>query len=245
MSMFIKKKLRKLLLIVSILLFGAYFYYLNFEPDRKLYPIRGIDVSHYQGEINWDLVSKDDVQFAFIKASEGRGFKDVNFIKNWNGAKNAAIPRGAYHFFSLCVSGAEQAENFIATVPVEVKILPPAVDLELSGNCANRPNKAEFLKQLRDYTERIEKHYQREPFFYVTKEFYTHYLLPVVDFQKNPLDKPFYNYPLWVRGIILKPAIQMGWVIWQYHNRGHVDGIKTPVDLNVLGEWDNLDRWIK
>ncbi|MBI2336495.1 MAG: glycoside hydrolase family 25 protein [Deltaproteobacteria bacterium] len=232
------KRVVKLLLVVSILSLVAYFYYINFEPDRKLFPIRGIDISHHQGQINWDLVSKNDVQFVFIKASEGRDFKDTNFLTNWNNAKNAGILRGAYHFFSLCASGREQAANFIAAVPVEVNTLPPVVDLEYGGNCANRPDKAELTKQLRDYSEEIEKHYNRKPFFYVTRKFYKQYLLSNEFFDYS-------EYPLWVRGIITKPDDKMGWVIWQYHNRGHVDGIETPVDLNVWRAGDHLEQWLQ
>jgi lysozyme len=85
-------------------------------PDLRTYPIQGVDVSHHQGEIDWTQLQGPAVQFAYIKASEGATFRDAQFAANWQGAVTAGVTPGAYHFFTLCRSGAEQARNFFAAL---------------------------------------------------------------------------------------------------------------------------------
>jgi lysozyme len=93
--------------------------------------VQGIDVSHHQGPINWDEVAGDDVRFAWIKATEGGDWEDPRFDENWAGAGAAGVPRGAYHFFTLCRPAAEQAAWFLSVAPAGE--LPTAVDLEYGG----------------------------------------------------------------------------------------------------------------
>jgi lysozyme len=90
---------------------------------------RGIDVSHYQGAINWRAVAHDHVTFAYIKATEGADTRDARFARNWRGAQSAGLRVGAYHYFNFCRSGRAQAANFLAATP-RGGALPPAVDLE-------------------------------------------------------------------------------------------------------------------
>jgi len=89
----------------------------HWHPSDDLYPHQGIDVSHYQGRIDWRALPAQGVDFAYIKASEGGDLRDDAFAANWAGAERAGIARGAYHFFTLCRPGADQAANFIAAVP--------------------------------------------------------------------------------------------------------------------------------
>jgi len=226
-----KKLFIKIFCVISVLAAAGYLYYVNFEPNRTQYPVRGIDVSHHQGKINWELVAKDDVQFAYIKASEGANFKDVNFMENWRAAKQAGIARGAYHFFSLCVSGQEQAKNFIQSVPLETDALFPAIDLEFVGNCDKRPRKEDFLRELKAFTQEVEKYYQHKLVFYTTGSFYRQYLS----------GEDYKGSPLWLRSIVLEPSEKIDWSLWQYHNCGHVEGIDGPVDLNVVAPKDIFD----
>src|SRR5690349_93936 len=99
----------------------------------------GIDVSNHQGTVDWEDVASDGVSSAYLKATEGDDFVDKRFAENWSGAASAGIARGAYHFFTLCSSGAAQAANFLRVLPTDGQALPPAVDLEYSG-CAQRPD---------------------------------------------------------------------------------------------------------
>lgn len=208
-----------------LFMIGVYFYFLHYEPDRRRYPVRGIDVSHHQGDIDWQTVAQHDVAFAYIKATEGGDHKDKRFSENWAEARKAGIPRGAYHFFTLCKSGAEQAVNFIATVPAEPDALPPVADLEFGGNCANRPEGVVLTQELDVFLNRLEAHYGKRPVLYLTPEFYIAHIKGT---------RYAAEYPLWLRSILREPYYATErWALWQYHNRGRVKGITGPVDLNV------------
>src|SRR6185295_7868151 len=95
------------------------FYAPYWHPSDGLYPRQGIDVSHYQGRIDWAALPAQGVDFAYIKASEGGDLRDDAFQANWAGARRAGIARGAYHYFTLCRPGAAQAANFIAAAPAD------------------------------------------------------------------------------------------------------------------------------
>ena len=124
-----------LLVLACAVLGGGYMYFMGFSPDRDAYPVRGIDVSNHQGLIDWRRVAADDVSFAIVKATEGGDWVDKSFARNIAAAKEAGLAVGAYHFFTFCRPGAEQAQNFIATVPSDPALLPPVVDIEFVGNC--------------------------------------------------------------------------------------------------------------
>ena len=95
----------------------------------KDYPIHGIDVSKFQGDIDWSAVANSGVKFAWIKATEG-GDRDGRFQANWKGAKAAGIPHGAYHFVYWCRPPLEEIQIFEQNAPVEDDALPPVLDAE-------------------------------------------------------------------------------------------------------------------
>ena len=191
------------------------------EPSRATYPVRGVDVSHHQREIEWARVKGADIHFAYVKATEGIDFKDERFLTNWTEASAAGISRGAYHFFILTASGKLQAANFIATVPVEPNALPPGIDLEFSGyNNSHRLSAREFQRELSAFWDAIFAHYGKTPVIYTTLDFQKEYLA------KMPLER------LWIREVVARPRGH--WMFWQYSPRGKVAGISTFVDLNVF-----------
>ncbi len=219
-----------------VVLGGAYWYFMSFEPDRTVYPILGIDISHHQGNIDWDQLSKDDVRFVYMKATEGGDWKDRRFAINWREAARVGLLRGAYHFFTFCRSGSEQAQNFIDTVALAPNSLPPAVDLEFGGNCRKQPTLKEILHELGVFLKRLEKKYRKKPVLYVTREFYEAYMVG-----------QFRDYPLWVRSIIFEPHyVQRKWHLWQFHNRARKVGIDGPVDLNVFnGDQQDFAKFVR
>lgn len=97
------------------------------HPSPEKYPVRGVDVSHYQGAIDWQVLSAQSIQFAYIKATEGSSLVDEYFAQNWQDAHRTALYVGAYHFFSFDSPGQSQAENFIRTVPETDNALPPVI----------------------------------------------------------------------------------------------------------------------
>jgi lysozyme len=202
---------------------GAAFFFMNWEPDRDEFPTRGIDVSHHLGEIDWDRVSADDVSFVYMKASEGGDFKDGAFARNWAGAGGAGLARGAYHYFSLCKSGVEQAANFLSVLPDDPQMLAPVLDLEFTGNCTKRPPVDVVLGEISDFVTRVEQSAGKQVIFYAPEEFFRAYL------KGQGL-----NRRLWTRSIWHSPSYSKDWILWQYQDSGMVDGISGNVDLNVL-----------
>jgi lysozyme len=212
---------------VVVVLLGAavlvrYVWLPSYRPGLEAGERYGVDVSNHQGEIDWERVAADDIGFAYIKATEGGDFVDRSFERNWEGADAAGLDRGAYHFFTLCRPGSEQAANFLRTVPSEPDDLPPAVDLELGGNCATRPDQAWLDRELGDFLAEVESATGERVVLYVGPEFEEVY--PV----KEGLDRP-----LWHRRLVLRPDGESWWV-WQAQNVADVDGIEGGVDLNVM-----------
>ena len=215
------------LIIVSIILvFSIFKGHLRFNyPDQETYPIQGIDISHHQKEIEWEKIDSNKTNFVFIKATEGADYKDPKFLSNWTKAKDKGLKYGAYHFFTFCKSGKEQADNFISYVPKDSNSLPAVIDLEYGGNCNLKKSKKEILEELSIFEKTIHDYYSKKPILYVTHEFYTDFLL------NNNLDSP-----LWIRDIYGKPKLENNrkWIFGQFTNRGHVKGIDNYVDLNVF-----------
>ena len=106
-------------------------------------PIQGIDVSYWQGDIDWQKVRDAGVQFAFIKATEGGDHIDPKFLDNWQAAKRAGVARGAYHFMYWCRPAHEQALWFMLNVPGDSDALPPVLDVEWNSHSKTCPGKLE------------------------------------------------------------------------------------------------------
>ena len=119
------------------------------NPSDEKYPVRGVDVSAYQGVIDWQTLAAQDISFAFIKATEGSTFVDKNFAYNFEQARQTGLSVGAYHFFSYDSPGSTQAENFISNVVPFEGMLPPVIDLEFYGDKQkNPPDRAQVDAEL-------------------------------------------------------------------------------------------------
>lgn len=216
------------LFIVPLVLAGFYaiLQAKHWHPSDKEYPRQGIDVSHHQGKIDWALLPAQGVDFVYIKATEGGDFVDPQFALNWQEAGAADVARGGYHFFTLCKPGAEQAANFIATVPKEAAALPPAVDLEYMGNCSDRPATLDVEAELSDYLVAVERHYGKPAVLYLTEEFDEAYGISAN-----------FDRPLWLRSILREPDFgARDWTIWQASNFRQLEGINGRVDWNAMRE---------
>jgi lysozyme len=203
--------------VVAVGLAGYQWY----EPGWR-YSIRGVDVSHHQGPIDWVALAADGTAFAYIKATEGGDFSDSRFAENWEAAHVAGVLRGAYHFFTLCTPGADQAAHLIATVPDEPGMLPPAVDLEFGGNCAARPSVDEFTIELQTFLDAIEHHYRMRPVIYTNAHFYDRYL-----------DERQWDVTWWIQSPVLEPWGSPEWTFWQ-HFPGNRAGVSGRVDRNAF-----------
>ncbi|OFW56612.1 MAG: hypothetical protein A2V52_01105 [Actinobacteria bacterium RBG_19FT_COMBO_54_7] len=217
--------------LLGVLLYYGYIWVNN--PSNERFPIRGIDVSEHQGEIDWQAVRSESFDFAFIKATEGKDHADAYFHANWRESEAAGLIRGAYHFFTFKSPGMEQAENFISTVPAEAGCLPPVVDIEFGGNSKEVPDSEQLVKEIGDFIREIEKHYQILPIIYVNHDSYEAYI-----------GNRFEDCPIWISDFFHTAKLKDGrpWTFWQYNGRGRVDGIKGFVDLNVFAGNENQLR---
>lgn len=223
---------------VAVVVYAVYFGYYHVNGLRAAkYPIHGVDVSHYQGNIDWNVLADQDIQFAYIKATEGSSHVDENFASNFKEARQVGLKVGAYHFFSYDSAGITQAGNFIDTVENFDGMLPPVVDVEFYGNKEeNPPASEEVYPQLRAYLDAVEGSYGMQPIIYATYESWELYIQDQFD-----------DYPLWIRDIWNVPDNSMDWIFWQYTNRGRLRGFSGDepyVDLNVFAgtvdEWENI-----
>ncbi|HEU4429539.1 MAG TPA: GH25 family lysozyme [Myxococcota bacterium] len=184
----------------------------------------GVDVSRHQGDIDWRSVRGAGASFAFIKASEGQDWRDPLFEENWRGAREACVLRGAYHFFTFCSAGAQQARNFLAAVE-ETGELPPAVDVEHTGNCSARPSAKTIRRELGVFLAEVEAATGRQPILYFTERAY-----------RELLAGQFPRHALWPRSILGEPRARgrRPWRFWQLADNARVPGIRGPVDLDVF-----------
>lgn len=196
-------------------------------PSAKKYPVRGVDASHYQGSIDWDVIAQQGIMFAFIKATEGSGTTDECFAENWKNARKAGLYVGAYHFFSFDSSAETQAANFIAAVPDDAEALPPVIDLEFYRS-DNLPDVNAVRESLRILLARFQGIYGKKPIIYTTKKCWETYL------RDSGLD-----YTLWIRSIFTSPSAEFSpqWTFWQYNPRGRLEGYSggdVSIDLNIF-----------
>jgi lysozyme len=181
----------------------------------------GLDVSEYQGNIDWDVVDSLEgrpIRFVFVRATCGRDRKDAQFETNWKGAKKYL--RGAYHYYRPDENSLEQARKFIATVALQPGDLPPVLDIEqLPEN-----QSIERLKiGLQKWLDTVEKHYHRKPIIYSGQRYYE-------DFLKEE----FAAYTFWVANYnFFAETLQPDWLFWQFSEKGRVEGIPEKVDVNL------------
>lgn len=197
------------------------------NPDIRRYPVRGIDVSHHQGLIDWAKLPGQRVRFVYLKASEGGDWTDPLFVQNVSAAPAKSIALGAYHYFTLCAPGRKQAANFLHAVPPHAHlVLPPAVDVEYVGNCAARPPRARFAHELLAFLDLVRTQLHAEPVLYSTQSFFDDYL-------SGP---EFAHHPLWVRSLIGEAQWSKGRRVLfrQFADHARYDGVAGPVDVDLF-----------
>lgn len=192
----------------------------------KNYSVHGIDVSHHNGNINWREVADMktghvQISFAFLKATQGRYYKDWTYIINSKRAKNAGIIKGAYHYFEPGVDPEKQAKNFINYAKLKSGDFPPVLDVEEN----NGMSKSALREKVRKILTLWEKEYQTKPILYCNADYYQKFF-----------NDGFEQYPVWVAHYYTrKPRIHpTRWTFWQHNDGGNVNGIETKTDYNVF-----------
>lgn len=240
----VKRQGGLLLILFAIVLFALLF--LNkiisfqsfFVPDDF---VKGVDVSSYQGTIDWRILADQGIDFAFIKATEGSSFVDERFAANWQEAGETELKIGAYHFFSYDSSGKTQADNFIRAVgPLADGGLPPVIDIEFYGDKEKNPPEKEHTRQILDeLLLALKEHYQMTPVIYATQKSYHLYI-----------EDGYSENPVWIRNVYFKPKLGDGreWTFWQYSDREVLkgyDGTEKYIDMNVFrGDREEFLRFV-
>lgn len=224
------------LLVCLLLIFAAFWAYRQFMTtppyvDPEKYPVRGIDVSAHNGNIDMQKVADAGFDFVFIKATEGVDFKDANFRRNYDNAVKAGLKAGIYHFFRFDRDGVEQAINLLKTVGSRTPPLGLVIDVEKTGNpdsvAPNLINRR--LTQMVEYLNLL----GHRIMFYTNRDGYYDYIA-----------ESFPGYPLWICGFSETP-INAEWSFWQFNHRGKVDGVTGDVDLNAFcGSRDEWNRFL-
>ncbi len=191
------------------------------------YEIHGIDISHHQGDIDWEelrekgTINKLPIRFIMIKATEGATKVDENFKDNFYQAREYGFTRGAYHFYSVHSPAEAQAAFFIKKVKLENGDLPPVLDVE------HKPKKqtdAAFKASILQWLDIVERHYGVKPIIYTYYKFKMQYLS----------DPVFDQYPYWIAHYYVDEVTYEGeWKFWQHTDVGRLPGIRGNVDFNI------------
>ena len=205
--------------------------------DRaRTMPIQGIDVARYQENVDFPVARAAGIHFVFMKATEGKDYIDPNFRVNWERARDAGMPRGAYHFMTWCSLASEQAAWFVQNVPYDPSALPPVLDLEWNNHssCKTKPNRADALEKIRLMLEVMERHTGKLPIIYTD-----------MNFHRDILEGEYFPNAFWLRSTAAEPHERYKnrpWAFWQYTQTGVVRGVRGEVDRNVF--YGNQNDWL-
>lgn len=199
---------------------------------------RGVDISHYQEEVDMDALASQNIDFVYCKATDGTRYVDERYEDNCRNAEQAGLLCGAYHFFSLDDDGMTQALHFIRTIGNQNGRLVPAVDVEYYGDKRKNPSDEEKVRtSLQQYLDTLEKEYQRKPVIYTTLPFYQKYIRGNFD-----------GYPLWICNVYFPATLSVGkdWKFWQYDDKTVMkvyQGEEGYIDMGVFhGNRDALEK---
>lgn len=189
-------------------------------PDHSKVQLAGVDVSHYQGTVDWAAVNEAGMAFAFAKATDGITYTDPRWSANLSNAQNAGIKIGGYHFYEPNDDPMPQLQNFMAALGDVNGQLPPVVDLEKSPGKAGS---AKYLRDVQEFLAQLQDSIGCTPMIYASPAFYTTYLSTGLD-----------AYPLWLAeySSTAKPPADRDWLFWQHTQNGAVSGIIGSVDLD-------------
>lgn len=185
----------------------------------------GIDVSRYQGVIDWREVKKDErVTFVYLKATESTGLVDRTYKRNLREARRVGLPVGVYHFFSPKTSAHQQLANFMKAVDPRTQDLIPIVDVEVAPRRKSQVNA--FLKRLRSFVNGVEKYFGCKPMIYTSQNFYKEFLAG--KFTDCPIMLAKYS-----EGV---PDVgeDIRFLVWQFTASGRIRGIKGNVDRSCM-----------
>lgn len=185
--------------------------------------VQGIDVSHFQGVVDWQQVAQAGMSFAFAKATEGITYTDPQFAVNWAGIQAAGLLRGAYHFFEANDDATAQAQHFLSMVQLAAGDLPPVLDVETTAGVSN----SQIWSGVSTWLQLVEQETGRQPILYTAPGFWS----------SHQPDLALTRYPLWLADYAAQPTLPTGWtswLFWQHSQTGSVAGVTGAVDLDLF-----------
>lgn len=190
------------------------------EPSVAIYPVRGLDLSAHNGDVDFEAVRRAGYGFVMLKATEGQSFVDRRFDENYAAAREAGLLVGAYHFFRFDCDGRVQANHFLITIKDKEFDFPLTLDIEESGNPSGHENE-EVVSTLKAAINHLELR-GHDVMLYTNKGGYRKFV-----------SANFPDYPLWICSFTDPPG-PANWYMWQYTHRGHTEGVDGKVDINIL-----------
>ena len=202
----------------------------HIDVPRDRYPVKGIDVSsHNGGDIDFEAVAADSVDFVYIKASEGNTFRDTLFYRNYAGAVRAGLKVGAYHYFRFDCEGWRQGRNLLDAIDRLSFDLPLAIDVEEWGNVRNYTTD-DVVRQLTDMVDYLHE-YGYKVIIYTNRTGYNRFIRFRLD-----------HIPVWISSFYPRP-LDAHWTLWQHSHKGRVSGIEGVTDLDTFNgsrvEWES------
>lgn len=192
------------------------------------FSVHGIDVSHFQGQVDWAAVAASGKTFAIVKATEGIDYVDPTFADHWQDVREHGLLRGAYHFFVAHDDAKTQAEFFLSTVDFEDGDLIPVLDVETRGQVPSD----ELLQGVKTWLELVEGTLGQRPMIYTDTNFWDS-----LGDASSAADG-FGHHPLWVAEYSSDgprlPEGWKGWQLWQFTQKGRVAGVTGEVDLSAF-----------
>jgi GH25 family lysozyme M1 (1,4-beta-N-acetylmuramidase) len=191
----------------------------NVEVSDSKY-VFGIDISHYQGSVNWSKLktSKHPIKYIFVRATMGNNSKDSKFKNNWKNAKSNGYIRGAYHYYRPNENSTKQFNNFKNSVTLSPGDLPPVLDIERFGILGGD----RLREGLLNWLQLAEQEYGVKPIIYTGRTFYKKHLEGYVD-----------GYTLWIAAYSGKHRLKgIDWTFHQFTERVRINGIRGKVDGN-------------
>ncbi|WKY48717.1 GH25 family lysozyme [Eubacteriaceae bacterium ES3] len=213
-----------------ILLTAFLLYWLFADQTRSDGQVKGVDLSAYQGQVDWEVLARQNIDFAVMKATEGADYTDSQFDKNWEESQKTDLIVGAYLFLNYDVTGQSQAEHFINTVEMDKDNLPPVIDLELYGDYNDSPlTKEEVQIILDEALSTLEEHYGVKPIIYTSQRVFNMYI-----------GEDYTDYKFWIVDLdnSWPDTLPNGeeFTFWQFTHRGMMDGYEgdeTFIDMNL------------
>lgn len=203
---------------------GVWAYATGWAPATRKYPIQGVDVSEAQGDIDWTTLHARGATFAYLRATVGGAERDGAFERNWAAVTAAGMPRGAIHVWSFCQDAAAQANNFVTVVPRDPEALPAGLELAFSPDCIARPDRATLIAQLKRFLTVAETHTGKPMLLKITKPVERAYRVSAA-----------FPRPVWEAANFFPPDYAARpWRLWQASDMRRVDGVRGPIDWNVV-----------